>query len=104
MFAKHRSQRALRRFRAPLQASAVPAGHALANISIAFEHEQLFNSRVPDSQRASEGVFFHLVQRLSCLRRIPNRRLQLFCQFDQRFALDFLSRMRHAHCAASMPG
>ena len=64
--------------------------HALAEIPIPLEHEQLFDGRVPDSQRVSEGIFFHLVQRLPCLRRLSNRRLQLFRQLDQRFALDFL--------------
>jgi len=104
MFAEHRSQRAFRRFLAPLQTPAMLGDHALAEISIALEHEQLFDGRVTDSQRPSEGISFDFVQRLSCLRSLPNRHLQVSRQFDQRFALDFLLQMRHAHSAASMPG
>ena len=83
---------------------AVRCDYTLAEIPIPLEHEQLFDSSVPDLQHAAEGIFFHLVQRLSCLRRLSNRRLQLFRQFDQRFALDSFMRMSHAHCAASVPG
>ena len=104
MFAEHRSQRALCWCLAPLQYSAVRSDYALAEIPISLEHEQLLDRSVPDLQREPEGVFFHFVQRLPFPRRLSNRRFKLFRQFDQRVALDFLLRMSHAHCAASMPG
>ena len=104
VFAEHRPQGAIRRFLAPLQSPTVRGHHALAEIPLPLEREKLLDRGVPDLQRTAEGVFLHLVQRLPFPRRVSNRRLQSFRQFDQRIALDFLPRISHAHCAASMPG
>jgi hypothetical protein len=104
MFAEHRPQEALRRFLAPFQAPALRGGHALAEISIPLEREELLDRSVPDLQYPSEGIFLHRLQRLPFPCCSSNLCFQSFRQFHQRFALDCLLGIDHAHCAASMPG
>ena len=50
-----------------------------------------------DLQRTAEDVFLHDIQRLSLPYGFSDLCLQLLGQFDQRFALDFVLGMRHAH-------
>ena len=58
----------------------------------------------PICRARAQGVFLHLVQGFPFPGRFSNRCLQLLRQLDQRFALDFVLRIDHAHGAASMPG
>ena len=93
MFAKHRPQRALGRFLAPFQPPAVLGDHALAEIPIPLQRENLFDGSVSDLQRTAEDVFLHDIQRLSLPYGFSDLCLQLLGQFDQRFALDFVLGM-----------